>query len=70
MLKAVNMKNYRFGKLSNIVYEGFGAIDTETNEFISFDGSTPYVLRTKKIMQSVIDADWAMTMNSVKCSRI
>lgn len=48
MLKAVNMKNYRFGKLQNIQYIGFGIIDTETNSFVSYDGFEPYVLERKK----------------------
>ena len=63
MIKAVNMKNYRFGKLGNYRYEGFGMLDTETNTFVSYNGSDPYVLRTKKIIQSCIDAKWFETMN-------
>lgn len=55
MIKAVNMKSYKFGKRANIMYSGFGMLDTETNTFVSFDGVTPYVLTTKKIIQSCID---------------
>ena len=62
MIKAVNMKGYRFGKLANIEYKGFGMLDTETNTFVSFDGVRPYVLTTKKIIQSCIDAGWASDM--------
>lgn len=58
MIKAVNMKNYRFGKLGNKRFSGFGAIDTDTNSFVSFDGINPYVLGTKKLIQSCIDAGW------------
>ena len=58
MIKAVNMKSYRFGKYGNIEYHGFGMLDTETDTFVSFDGRTPYVLATKKIIQSCIDANW------------
>ena len=65
MLKAVNMKNYRFGELKNIMFVGFGIIDTQTNEFVSLDGNTPYVLDTKKIVQSVIDANCCDTMERV-----
>lgn len=62
MIKAVNMKTYRFGKLENIMYSGFGMLDTETNTFVSFDGVKPYVLDTKKIIQSCIDAGWPETL--------
>ncbi len=65
MIKAVNMKNYRFGKLANKQYIGFGMLDTKTNEFLSFDGQNPYVLTTKKIIQSCIDAEWPETMKRV-----
>lgn len=62
MIKAVNMKSYKFGKRANIMYSGFGMLDTETNTFVSFDGVTPYVLTTKKIIQSCIDARWPETL--------
>lgn len=62
MIKAVNMKNYKFGKLANVRYSGFGMLDTETDTFVSFDGVTPYVLTTKKIIQSCIDGGWAETL--------
>ncbi|MCH5340094.1 MAG: hypothetical protein J1E01_01375 [Acetatifactor sp.] len=65
MIKAVNMKTYRFGKLANIRYSGFGMLDTETNTFVSFDSVTPYVLDTKKIIQSCIDAGWPETLKRV-----
>lgn len=65
MIKAVNMKNYRFGKLANRVYNGFGMLDTETNTFVSFDGVNPYVLTTKKYIQSCIDGNWAETLKRV-----
>lgn len=62
MIKAVNMKNYKFGKGANARYSGFGMLDTETNTFVSFDGVTPYVLNTKKVIQSCIDAGWPETL--------
>lgn len=62
MIIAVNMKGYKFGKLANIRYSGFGMLDTETNTFVSFDGTTPYVLNTKKLIQSCIDGGWAETL--------
>lgn len=62
MIKAVNMKDYKFGKHENIFYKGFGMLDTESNTFVSFDGATPYVLRTKKIIQSCIDEGWPETL--------
>ena len=62
MIKAVNMKNYRFGKRANIFYSGFDMLDMENNTFVSFDGITPYVLDTKKIIQSCIDAGWPETI--------
>lgn len=65
MMKAVNMKNYRFGKNANSYYEGFGILDTETDTFASFDGRDPYVLRRKHIVQSCIDAGWTETMKRV-----
>lgn len=65
MIKAVNMKNYRFGKSANKYYIGFGMLDTDTNTFVSFDGCTPYVLSTKKYIQSCIDGDWAKSMYRV-----
>ena len=36
MIKAVNMKSYRFGKYGNIEYHGFGMLDTETDSFCFF----------------------------------
>lgn len=66
MLKAVNMKNYRFGKLQNIQYVGFGILDTENNSFVSYDGFKPYVLDRKNIIQSVIDAEWPKDMKRVE----
>ena len=68
MIKAVNMKDYRFGKLGNIHYTGFGMINTETKEFYSFDGKLPYVLRTKRIMESCIAGGWFETMKTVKAA--
>ena len=65
MIKAVNMKNYKFGKLANIEYIGFGMLDTETNTFVSYDGFKPYVLERKKMIQSCIDAGWPATMKRV-----
>ena len=65
MIKAVNMEKYRFGKLGNKEYIGFGMLDTETNTFISLDGFNPYVLRKKRIIQSCIDAGWPETMQRV-----
>ena len=65
MIKAVNMKGYRFGKLANIEYKGFGMLDIETNTFVSFDGVKPYVLTTKKFVQSCIDAEWPKTLERV-----
>lgn len=65
MIKAVNMKNYRFGKNANRYYVGFGMLDTETNTFVSFDGIHPYVLGTKKIIESCIAGDWAATLKRV-----
>lgn len=62
MIKAVNMKNFRFGKAGNVRYVGFGMLDTETNDFVSFDGCTPYVLKTKKLIESCIAAEWPETM--------
>lgn len=55
MIKAVNMKNYRFGKLANAFYTGFGMLDTDTEKFVSLDGIHPYVLGRKKVIQSIID---------------
>lgn len=68
MIKAVNMKNYRFGKLSNKRYIGFGMLDTESNTFVSFDGITPYVLSSKKYIQSCIDGNWPETLKRVSHS--
>lgn len=66
MIKAVNMKNFRFGKNGNVEYIGFGMWDEETNEFCSFDGFRPYVLAKKKYIDSCIAADWAETLKRVK----
>lgn len=63
MLKAVNMKNYRWGAIE---WVGFGIIDTETKRFVTVDGIRPYVLATKKIMQSVIDCGWAATCHTIE----
>ena len=68
MIKVVNMKNYRFGKLGNIAYTGFGMLDTTSNTFLSFDGKTPYVLRTKKIIQACIDGGWPESMKRVNAA--
>lgn len=65
MMKAVNMKNYRFGKMANRMYIGFGILDTETDEFVSHNGKDPFVLTTKKHVQSCIDADWPATLQRV-----
>lgn len=65
MIKAVNMKNYRFGKNANQYYIGFGMLDTETNTFVSLDGIHPYVLGTKKIIEACIAGDWAATLERV-----
>lgn len=54
MLKAVNMKAYRFGKLGNIRYTGFGILNTESGKFLAHNGH-PYVLRTKLLAQNCID---------------
>lgn len=71
MIKAVNIKPYRFGKLGNMAYsKGFAMLDTDTNEFLSADGKFPYVLETKKIIQSCIDAGWEDILRKrVKCFR-
>ena len=66
MIKAINMKNFRFGKLGNRQYIGFGMYDTDTEMFLSLDGIHPYVLRTKKIIQSCIDGGWPATMKQVE----
>lgn len=68
MIKAVNMKNYRFGKNGSRAYKGFGIIDTETNTFASFDGFHPYVLAQKKYIQSCIDGGWVETLDRVACN--
>lgn len=65
MIKAVNMKGYKFGKLASRMYAGFGMLDTETDEFLSFDGFHPYVLDRKKVIQSCIDGGWTETMQRV-----
>jgi len=67
MLKAVNMKWYRFAtKGGKFAMHGFGMVDTETNEFASFDGKVPYVLRTKKLIESCIADGWPEKMLRVK----
>lgn len=67
MIKAVNMKGFRFGKNANMGFRrGFGMLNTETNEFYSFDGVTPYVLETKKLVQSCINGNWVDTLKTVK----
>ena len=58
-MKAVNMKNYRFGtKGFAFMMEGFGMYDEETDSFASIDGRVPYVLRTKKAIEACIEADF------------
>ena len=64
-MKAVNMKNYRFGQQANHQYIGFGILDEATNTFASFDGKNPYVLPIKKTIQSCIDAGWADSLKRV-----
>lgn len=67
MLKAVNMKGYKFGtKGYKFSMNGFGMVNPETNEFASFDGKVPYVLRTKKLIESCIDGGWPEKMLRVK----
>lgn len=62
MIKAVNMKGYEFGgKGYSFIMEGFGMLDTETDKFVSHDGRIPYVLRSKKLVQSCIEAGWPET---------
>lgn len=56
MIKAVNMKGYKFGKLASRMYAGFGMLDTETDEFLSFDGFHPYVLDRKKLFSLALMA--------------
>lgn len=66
MLKAINIKGYRFGRNANQWYsDGFAMLDTETDTFVSLDGFTPYILRTKKLVQACIDAGWPETMKRV-----
>lgn len=62
MIKAVNMKNYRFGRRANISYSGFGMLDTDSDTFVSFNGVTPYVLTIKKTIEACILADWPSTL--------
>lgn len=58
-MKAVNMKNYKFGyKGFYFRMQGFGMYDEETNSFVSMDGKEPYVLGTKKLTQACIDGGW------------
>ena len=70
MIKAVNMKNFKFKATSfgSVMYRGFGMLDTETNSFVSFDGVHPYVLKSKKIIQSCIDGNWPETLERVDYS--
>lgn len=65
MIKAVNMEKYRFGKLGNKGYVGFGMLDTKTDTFVSLDGFNPYVLRKKRIIQLCIDECQPETMKRV-----
>lgn len=65
MFKAVNVKDYRFGKNGCIIFEGFAILDTESNEILSMDGRLPYVLNRKKVIQSCIDGGWVDTMKRV-----
>lgn len=65
MLKAVNMKGYRFGKNANIEYNGFGMLDTSTGTFVSHDGRRPYTFSLKRTAQSCIDAGWPVGMARV-----
>ena len=58
-MKAVNMKNYKFGdKVKWYYVKGFGMYDEATNSFASMDGKTPYILDTKKLMEACIAADF------------
>lgn len=68
MIKAVNIKNYTFkkGNLKFYYSRGFAMYDTESNEFISYDGIHPYVLDTKKLIQSCIDGGWFSTWQRCK----
>ena len=57
-MKAVNMKNFRFGTGYTCFYfSGFGMYDEETKTFVSADGRMPYVLRTKKLVEACIAAE-------------
>ena len=59
MIIAVNMKNYKFGAgRFTCSMQGFGMLDTDTDQFVSMDGRVPYVLRTKKIVEGCIAAGW------------
>ncbi len=66
MIKAVNVKNYRFGKRGNTAYIGFAMLDTDTDTFVSLDGIKPYVLTTKKLVESCIIAEWPATLRRVQ----
>lgn len=67
MMKAVNMKGYKFGSGSyKFTMNGFGMFDTETEEFVSFDGKIPYVLRTKKLTEICIEGKWPEKLKRVK----
>lgn len=68
MIKAVNIKNYKFKNGSAYFSRGYAMIDTETNEFVSFDGVLPYVLDRKNIIQSCIDGGWWQQMKRCKAS--
>lgn len=59
-MRAVNMKNYKFGSAIKWGFtKGFGMYDEERNEFVSADGKIPYVLDTKKLVESCISAGFA-----------
>ena len=66
-MKAVNMKGYKFSTSGGFKFtiSGFGILDEETGTFASFDGRTPYVLRSKKLIQSCIEAGWTESMKRV-----
>lgn len=60
MLKAVNIKGYRFGKNADRYFaRGFAILDTETGDFLAYPASgIPYILDTKKVIQSCIDSNF------------
>lgn len=57
-MKAVNMKNYKFATKGSNIYmmKGFGMYDETTGTFVSHNGQFPYVLETKKMVESCIAA--------------